>query len=260
MEFLKLENISHVYISEKGYQHVIKDISVTMKEGEFLSFLGPSGCGKTTLLSIISGLLPPTEGTITLKNEKITGQSNQIGYMLQQDYLFPWRTVLDNALLGLEIQGKLSEENKNYVTHLLLEVGLQKSDHLFPSELSGGMKQRAALVRTLATNPELLLLDEPFSALDQHTKLKLEMLVEKTLHALKKSAILVTHDISEAISMSDRILLFEGNGSSYKEFIVPENLRRASPIQARNHPAFQTLFAQIWKEFEEIETKSTKTI
>ncbi|WP_019391093.1 ABC transporter ATP-binding protein [Priestia filamentosa] len=254
MTFLDVQNISHTYFSKKQATSVLENISFTLEEGEFISLLGPSGCGKTTLLSIISGLLSPTEGSILIQDQKMKDRKDLIGYMLQQDYLFNWKTIKENVLLGPKIKKQTSAEWEEKATALLETVGLPNVESLYPSELSGGMRQRVSLVRTLITNPQLLLLDEPFSALDFQTKLKLEDLVGETLKNFNKTAVLVTHDIGEAIAMSDRIFLLSRNpGRLSKTFIVPQSLRRLSPLAARQHEEYNALFQRIWKEFERLE-------
>lgn len=258
MDFLRISNVHHTYFTKKSAVTALYDISLEVEEGEFVSFLGPSGCGKTTLLSIIAGLLQPTEGTIELEGKPVSAADNDIGYMLQQDYLFPWKTIEQNIQLGLKLNKRLNEETKKYTLNLLKKMGLHNVEHLYPKQLSGGMRQRAALVRTLSTEPKLLMLDEPFSALDYQTKLNLEDLVFETLKHFQKTAILVTHDIGEAIAMSDRIFLLSARpGKLYKTFLVPEELRRLPPFQARNnHEEFQELFQMIWKELKSLETEA----
>ena len=186
-------------------------MSLQVEEGEFISILGPSGCGKTTLLSIIAGLLDPIDGIVFLDGEPITTKTSSMGYMLRQDYLFPWKTIEENIMLGLHIRKIYDEQMKEHTLNLLKQVGLHGVEGQYPRELSGGMRQRVALVRTLATDPKILLLDEPFSALDYQTKLKLEELVFNLLNKYKKTSLLVTHDIEEAIAMSDRIYLLQAN-------------------------------------------------
>lgn len=254
MVFLQIKDVQHTYFTKRTATTALSNISLDVEEGEFISFLGPSGCGKTTLLSIIAGLLRPTEGVVTLEGKYINPKNNDIGYMLQQDYLFPWKTIEENILLGLKISNQLDEEKKLHTLKVLNSMGLKEVEKQYPKQLSGGMRQRVALVRTLATEPKLLMLDEPFSALDFQTKLHLEDLVSETLKSFHKTAILVTHDIGEAIAMSDRIVLFTARpGQIYKTFIVPEKLRRLPPFQARNHECHQHLFQIIWKELESLE-------
>jgi NitT/TauT family transport system ATP-binding protein len=254
MSFLKLEHIHHTYFTKTSATTALSDISLEVEEGEFISFLGPSGCGKTTLLSIIAGLFPATEGTILLENRSVNKSEKKIGYMLQQDYLFPWKTIEENILLGLKVSGIEEAAKKKYAFTLLEKMGLKGYDKQYPKQLSGGMRQRVALVRTLVTEPKLLMLDEPFSALDYQTKLRLEDLVSETLKTFGKTAILVTHDIGEAIAMSDRIFLFSARpGQIHKTFDVPKELRDLSPFQARNHENYTQLFQEIWKELESLE-------
>nr|WP_154319588.1 ABC transporter ATP-binding protein [Metabacillus idriensis] len=257
--FLQLNSISQTYFSKRSGTKALEDISLSVREGEFISFLGPSGCGKTTVLSIIAGLFPPTEGSVTLNGQLIKGPHPKIGYMLQQDYLFPWKTVKENVLLGLKLRDQLNEQHVSNTFSLLKEVGLEGTLDMYPSQLSGGMRQRVAFVRTLATNPKILLLDEPFSALDYQTKLRLEDLVSVTLTEHNKTAILVTHDISEAIAMSERIILFSKNpGRIFRTFKIPETLRKLPPFAARQHPDFSLMFQQIWEELEHIEQNDSE--
>src|SRR5699024_2487465 len=207
MSFLALENVSHHYFSKKNYTKALDNISFSIKQNEFIALLGPSGCGKSTILSIIAGIMKQTEGKVLVNQHPIQQSDVNIGYMLQQDYLFPWKTIMKNVLIGPKIQKQYSKVTEERAQSLLEEVGLVDVENEYPDSLSGGMRQRVALVRTLITDPEILLLDEPFSALDYLTKLKLEDLVSSLLQSYKKTSILVTHDIAEAISMSDRILL-----------------------------------------------------
>lgn len=254
MGFLKLEHIHHSYFSNTQAKEVLRNINLEIREGEFVSFIGPSGCGKTTLLSIIAGLFPSTNGNVYIDGEEISAQNQAlIGYMLQQDYLFPWKTIEENVTIGLKIMERSNKTHKVTANALLREVGLPHVGSNFPRELSGGMRQRVALARTLAVNPKILLLDEPFSALDYQSKLKLEDLVVETLKAYQKTAILVTHDIGEAIAMSERVFLFSANpGSLHRVFEIPEALRKLSPFDVRQHPAYSDVFQTIWKELESL--------
>lgn len=248
MSFLTLENVTHYYFSKTGYTKALDNISLSIDEGDFVSIIGPSGCGKSTILSIISRLMQHTEGTIKLNEEAINDSSLNIGYMLQQDYLFPWKTILNNVLLGPKINDSLDSETMDKAKELLAEVNLSHTKNDYPEELSGGMRQRIALVRTLITNPDILLFDEPFSALDYVTRLRLENLVAKLMKTYHKTAILVTHDIAEAISMSDKIFLMKANpGKIAKTFIVPQALRKEVPFYVRRHPAYQAVFDEIWE-------------
>ncbi|EDL65016.1 ABC transporter ATP-binding protein [Bacillus sp. SG-1] len=255
MELLEIEQIHHTYFTPNSATTALENISLTVQEGEFVSFLGPSGCGKTTLLSIIAGLFKPSAGTVKIEGNTLEKSRHKIGYMLQQDYLFPWKTIEENILLGLKTMDLLTSEKKNWALNLLDEIGLEGVSKQFPNQLSGGMRQRAALVRTLAVEPKLLLLDEPFSALDYQTKLKLEDLVFETLKTFNKTALLVTHDIGEAIAMSDRIVLLSAKpGRIHQIFDVPEELRKSKPFQSRNHEAYSDCFQLIWKELETLES------
>ncbi|MEH7250973.1 ABC transporter ATP-binding protein [Neobacillus niacini] len=256
MSFLRVNDVHHTYFTKSSATTALSDISLQVEEGDFVSFLGPSGCGKTTLLSIIAGLIKPTQGRISLENKPISGVKNQIGYMLQQDYLFPWKTIEENILIGLKLSKQLNDKTKLAAIDLLKQMGLSGIEKQLPKQLSGGMRQRAALVRTLATEPKLLMLDEPFSALDYQTKLKLEDLVSNTLDTFGKTAILVTHDIGEAIAMSDRVVLFSPSpGRIHKVFEMPSELKHLSPFNARNHEMFSTVFQTIWKELDSLEPR-----
>ena len=255
MSFLKVQAIHHTYFSKTSVTTALSEISLQVEEGEFVSFLGPSGCGKTTLLSIISSLLKPTTGSVLLEDKPISTTKSKIGYMLQQDYLFPWKTIEENILLGLKLSKRLNDKTKAATVSLLEQMGLSGVEKQLPKQLSGGMRQRVALVRTLATEPKLLMLDEPFSALDYQTKLKLEDLVSRTLKEFGKTAILVTHDIGEAIAMSDRVFLFSPRpGRIHKIFQIPEELRNLSPFETRSHEAYTNLFQTLWKELESLES------
>ncbi|MGP4078365.1 ABC transporter ATP-binding protein [Pseudalkalibacillus sp. R45] len=257
MAFLTIDQLTHAYFSTDSVTTALQDISLEVEEGEFVSFLGPSGCGKTTLLSLIAGLFQPVLGTITIRNEPVKQAHEQIGYMFQQDYLLPWKTIEQNILLGLKIQDNLNDMSKTMTFELLDHMNLGHTRNKYPHELSGGMRQRIALVRTLATNPKLLLLDEPFSALDYQTKLKLENLVFTTLKEHKKTALLVTHDIGEAIAMSDRVIVFSADPGRIKsEYIVPEHLAKMEPFDVRNHEDYKDIFQMIWEELNELEVEN----
>lgn len=248
---IELQDVSHVYVSDREASLVLSGMNLKVMPGEFISLVGPSGCGKTTLLSVMSGLLTPTKGTV-LRNGKPLGKGVPApGYMLQHDYLFPWRTILDNASIGLELGGRLNKQSKEKVADLLEGMGLEGTANLYPNQLSGGMRQRVALVRTLATDPDLLLLDEPFSALDYQTKLQLEDLIVDTLKERNKTAVLVTHDLSEAIAVSDRVVVLGAKpGTIRKTFDIPKGIRDTTPFYARDQEGFNELFHVLWKELE----------
>lgn len=248
---VELKEITHAYLGDREANLAIEDLNLTVGKGEFISLVGPSGCGKTTILSIIAGLMQPSRGEVLLSGRPVTGPSPEVGYMLQQDYLFPWRTIQDNVLLGLELTGRLTGSSRAQSLQLLADMGLEGKEKAYPAQLSGGMRQRVALVRTLATDPGLLLLDEPFSALDYQIKLQLEDLVSETLLRRGTTAILVTHDLSEAIAVSSRVILLQRNpGRVRKVFHVPESIRSTPPLYARDLPGFAELFHEIWKEME----------
>ena len=242
---VELKNISLKYQSPGAETEAIKDISLKIYKGEFISIVGPSGCGKSTLLSIISGLLQPSGGHIIKDSEMITG------YMLQKDHLFEWRTIEKNILLGLELNKTLSGDTRDYALSLMDSYGLKEFLQHYPSQLSGGMRQRAALIRTLAVRPELLLLDEPFSALDYQTRLFVSDDIISIIKKEKKTAILVTHDISEAVALSDRVLVLSRRPAKIKaEFKLDFKKECQNSIQARDMPEFKDFFNLIWKELD----------
>jgi len=255
MSFLSVGNVHHTYFSKEATTQALQDINLTINKGEFVSFIGPSGCGKTTLLSIIAGLFEPTSGSVKIEEQEVYGNTNlSIGYMLQQDYLFPWKTIEENITLGLKLLKNEKQSYAKVASNLLSDVGLPPVEKKYPRELSGGMRQRVALARTLAVDPKILLLDEPFSALDYQSKLKLEDLVWSKLKEYEKTAVLVTHDLGEAIAMSDRIFLFSARpGKIHQIFDVPEELRAITPFEARSHSSYSSLFQVIWKELESLE-------
>lgn len=255
MSFLTLDNVSHYYFSKDNYTKALENINFSVEPGEFVSLLGPSGCGKSTILSIIGRLIKQTEGTVQLDGKNLLNSPLAVGYMLQQDYLFPWKTILDNVLIGPTVTKSVTNNLIEKAKAMLEEVGLTDIYNDYPNELSGGMRQRVALVRTLLNDPPLLLLDEPFSALDFLTKLKLENLVSKLLKSYNKTAILVTHDIGEAISMSDRIILMTATGQIEKVFEVPNSIKNEVPFYVRRHPDYQPIFDKIWNYFNKYEDK-----
>ena len=246
---LTLDHLSYAYHTLEGETKALSDISLSVKPGEFVAIVGPSGCGKSTLLSLIAGLLKPEEGEILLNGKSLKESATNIGYMLQHDHLFEWRTIYHNILLGLEIQHTLTAAAKTHARELLKTYGLEKFADSRPSELSGGMRQRAALIRTLALKPELLLLDEPFSALDSQTRLSVSDDIGRILHQEKKTAILVTHDISEAISMADRVIILSPRPAIIRKIVpICFDLENRTPMASRNAPEFKSYFNLIWKE------------
>lgn len=246
---LELNHVSYAYHSLSGETQALSNISFHVDDGEFISIVGPSGCGKSTLLSLISGLIEPETGSIKLNGTNIHDSNTNIGYMLQKDHLFEWRTVYSNVLLGLEIQKKLTQENKDTVDHMLHTYGLNKFRDSRPSELSGGMRQRAALIRTLALEPDLLLLDEPFSALDYQTRLSVGDDIGSIIKKEKKTAILVTHDLSEAISLGDRVIILSKRPGTMKKIVpIHFDIPERTALKSRNAPEFKDYFNEIWKE------------
>ena len=213
-KILKINNLKKIYHTPKEEIIAVDNVSFDLEDGEFIAIVGPSGCGKSTILSILCGLEKKSCGKIEIENNK------KIGYMLQHDSLFDWRNILNNCLLGVEINKEINEENKNYVIKLLNNYGLGDFIYNYPSELSGGMRQRVALIRTLATKPDILLLDEPFSALDYQSRLAVSDNVYEIIKKEKKSAIMVTHDISEAISMADKIIVMSKRPSTIKSIYI----------------------------------------
>lgn len=247
---IELRNVALTYQSPNGEVEALKDISFDMEDGEFVSIVGPSGCGKSTLLSLIAGLEKPSGGTVLTDGETVTGPSQKIGFMPQRDQLFEWRSIWGNVTLGLEIRRQNTPERQAHVRELLNRYGLSGFADKSPAQLSGGMRQRCALIRTLATNPKILLLDEPFSALDYQTRLSVSADISQIIRQEHKTALLVTHDISEAISMSDRIVVLSGRPAVVKAIHDMGPLRRLSPMGRRNAPDFRTYFNLIWEELD----------
>lgn len=249
---LEVNDISFSYHTLEGETPALSHISFSLMPGEFLAIVGPSGCGKSTILNLLSGLLRPEHGNILMNGKPLSETKSQIGYMFQKDQLLEWRTIYKNVILGLEIKKDLKKEKLDFIEQLLYTYGLDKFKNAYPSQLSGGMRQRAALIRTLALKPDLLLLDEPFSALDSQTRLSVSDDIGKILKKEKKPAILVTHDVSEAISMADRILIFTKRPATIqREYIIQLSIPKRTPFLSRNAPEFKTYFNDIWKELTE---------
>ena len=244
-EVIKINNLKKIYYTLKEEITAVEDFTYTINEGDFIAIVGPSGCGKSTILSILSGLDNKTSGSIEIKNNK------KIGYMLQQDALFDWRTVLNNCLIGLEIKNIKTTENINYVKDLLETYGLKEFINSYPTSLSGGMRQRVALIRTLATKPEILLLDEPYSALDYQTRLVVSNDVYNILKKENKTTIMVTHDIGEAIALADKIIVLSKRPAVIKKIFNIKYEKDLSPIQRRQEPEFTTYYNLIWKEIDQ---------
>lgn len=247
MEYLSFKNVNFNYFTKEGEFEALRNLSFNIKKGEFVSIVGPSGCGKTTILSLIAGLLEPTSGEILLDGEKVKGAN--IGYMFQRDQLFEWRSIYKNILLGLEIKNKKKNSGDDeYIDSLLKKYGLFDFKNKHPSELSGGMRQRVALIRTLAVKPKLLLLDEPFSALDFQTRLDVCDDVKNIIKEEKQTAILVTHDISEAISMSDRVFILTKRPATLHKVEIMNFAKDLTPLKRRDDKNFASYFNNIWGE------------
>lgn len=246
---LEVKNIGKKYQNKEGEILALKNVNFRVKKGEFVSIIGPSGCGKSTLLSIIAGLEEKTTGEIYIEGEKVNGISSKIGYMLQRDCLQEWRNILSNTMFGLEVKGKKDNVNKEYVLELLKKYNLYEFKDKYPSELSGGMRQRVALIRTLAVKPKILLLDEAFSALDYQTRIMVTNDIYYILRKEKITAIIVTHDISEAISMSDRVLVLSKRPGTIKDIHkINFGIENRTPINCRESPKFSQYFNTLWKE------------
>ena len=246
---LEVRGVSYSYHSLEGETLALSDISFSVESGQFLSIVGPSVCGKSTLLSLLCGLLLPDQGEILLDGAPLSRDMSTVGYMLQKDHLLEWRTIYKNILLGLEIRREITEDKLADIDSMLRTYGLDKFRNARPSQLSGGMRQRAALIRTLALKPELLLLDEPFSALDYQTRLNVSDDIGTILQKERKPAILVTHDISEAISMADRVVILTKRPASVADIIsIKLDIEDRTPLSSRNAPNFKSYFNLIWKE------------
>jgi len=242
---LKVKNLSKNYLSNLGEVPAIKDISFELNKEDFIAIVGPSGCGKSTLLSILANLEKKTNGEISFKNENI-----KIAYMFQQDCLFDHLTILDNCMLGLKIQGKIKKEDKEYVLNLLNTYGLSEFINKYPKNLSGGMRQRVALIRTLAIKPDIILLDEPFSALDAQTRLIVSDDVYKIIKKEKKTAIMVTHNISEAITMANKVFVLSERPAIIKKEFNITLTDSSTPINNRKCKEFNYYYDNIWKELD----------
>ena len=242
---LKLKNLSKTYYTKQKETLAIKDFSYNVKEDTIIAIIGPSGCGKSTLLNMIGNLEEKTNGEIIFNNNK-----NKIGYMFQNDCLFPWLNILDNCLIGLKIKGELTEEKKEYVIKLLTNYGLKDFIYSYPNNLSGGMRQRVALIRTLATNPDILLLDEPFSALDFETRQIVSDDVYKIIKKEHKTAILITHNIEEAIAMANTVIVLTKRPAVIKKVFDINLTNSSTPINNRTCPEFNDYYKEIWQVFD----------
>ena len=247
---IDLQHVALTYQSPDGEVEALRDISFQMEEGEFVSIVGPSGCGKSTLLSLIAGLERPTAGSILVDGEAVRAPTSKAGFMPQQDQLFPWQTIWGNVTLGLAIRQGNTPEAQSRVRELLVRYGLTDFSEKLPGQLSGGMRQRCALIRTLAADPKILLLDESFSALDYQTRLSVSADICRIIRQERKTALLVTHDISEAISMSDRVVVLSRRPAVIRAIHDLAPLRGLSPMERRDSEAFRGFFNLIWKELD----------
>ena len=248
-KILEVKNVSKTYQNKEGEVLALENVNFKVRKGEFVSIIGPSGCGKSTLLSIIAGLESKTTGEIYIEGEKEENISEKVGYMLQRDCLLEWRNILNNTMFGLEIKGMKNKENKEYVENLLKKYNLHEFKDKYPSELSGGMRQRVALIRTLAVKPKILLLDEAFSALDYQTRIMVTNDIYNILRKENITTLIVTHDISEAISMSDRVLVLSKRPGTIKDIHkIDFEIENRTPINCRENPKFSQYFNTLWEE------------
>ncbi|MEG2786211.1 MAG: ABC transporter ATP-binding protein [Romboutsia sp.] len=248
-DILKVSDLCQTFYTKECELEVLKNINFSLNEGDIITLLGPSGSGKSTILNILTNLLHPTSGEVDIKGK--------IGYMFQRDHLLEWRNIMDNITIGLEIQRKLNDRSIKKIERLLKTYGLWEYRNMYPKELSGGMRQRVALIRTLSVSPDILLLDEPFSALDYQTRILVSDDIYKIIKNENKSAILVTHDISEAISMSDKVYILSKRPATIKN-IYNINLKtseKRTPLISRNAENFKDYFNILWKEIDSSETK-----
>lgn len=242
---LEFKNVSMNFCIDNDSLEVLDDISFSVEDGEIVALIGPSGSGKSTILNLISKLITPSNGTINVHGD--------IGYMFQKDHLFEWRTIYKNVILGLEIRKNLNQESLSKVDRMLELYGLSQFKNHYPRELSGGMRQRVALIRTLAISPSILLLDEPFAALDYQTKIKVSNDIYDIIKKEKKATIMVTHDISEAISMADRIIVLSNRPARIKAIHNINFNKDRTPISVRKDDRFSMYFNKIWKELNDEE-------
>jgi len=251
MNKIEIKHIFMNYHSMLCETEAIKDVSFTVNKGEFVSIVGPSGSGKSTLLNIIAGLIKPSKGEILVDGNNLENSTIKFGYMFQKDQLFEWLNVYENVLIGLRVQHRKTVENIKNIENMLKEYKLEEFKKHYPSELSGGMRQRVALIRTLALNPEILILDEPFSALDYQSRLRAGDEIFKIIKQENKTVIMVTHDISEAISMSERIIIFSKRPAAVKKDVyIDFEDDSLTPLKKRENPRFREYFDSVWGELE----------
>lgn len=248
-ELLELKELYKNYLTKKQVICALENINLKVYENDFITLVGPSGCGKSTILSIIGKLQKESSGEVKFKDKNI-----KVGYMFQEDALFPWLTVFDNCMLGLKIQKKDNKENKEYVRNLLKKYGLSNFEKSYPKELSGGMRQRVALIRTLAIKPDILLLDEPFSALDYQTRIAVSDDVYKIIKEEKKTAIMVTHDLEEAVSVANKVVVLSKRPARIKNVYEIEIDDKLLPSKRRKNEEFSQYYTKIWKDLDHYET------
>lgn len=249
MTKLALHDIKKSFATRAGATHVLDGLSFDIRDGDFVSIIGPSGCGKTTIFNIIAGLLAPDEGTLLYEGKAVDGLRGRVGYMLQKDLLLPWRTVLQNVVLGLEVRGMTERDARAKALDYLNSYGLAGFENAYPQALSGGMRQRVALIRTLIVDPDILLLDEPFSALDYQTRLYLEGVLLAAVETFKKTVVLVTHDIDEAVALSRQVVVLGHRPSKVKR-VYDIDIAERSPIGARSDPHFAEYFHALCDELD----------
>ena len=245
------QHIQKNYQSVNGEVCALQDICFDVPDGAFVSIVGPSGCGKSTLLAILAGLEAPSSGQVLLDGQPVSGIPEQVGFMPQKDQLFSWRTIWGNVVLGPEIRREKTPANLDMIRNLLQRYGLWEFRHKLPTQLSGGMRQRCALIRTLATQPEILLLDEPFSALDYQTRLSVSDDIHQIIRREGKTALLVTHDIAEAVSMSHRVVVLTARPGTVRSIHDLSELGDLTPMARRDHPSFHRFFHAVWKELDQ---------
>ena len=252
MSLLEIRNINMNYHKKDGVTEALKNINFTVEREEFISIIGPSGCGKSTLLNIISGLLTPSSGEVIYNDPEVKNNLDKMGYMFQRDFLFPWLTVKENVMLGLKLKKVYTKENIEFAHQLLKNYGLEKFQNHKPTELSGGMRQRVALIRTLVLKPEVLLLDEPFSALDYQSRLNVTDDVYEIIKREKKTAIMVTHDLGEAITMSNRVIILSSRPATIKKDVkIVFERDELKPFDKREEKEYNKYFKELWGELED---------
>lgn len=249
---IQIQGVSKSFVSATGEDiQVLAEVSMQIKKQEFFSIVGPSGCGKSTIFNIIAGLLKPTNGKVIVCGEEIDQTTGHVGYMMQKDLLLPWRSILDNVTLGLEVKGLSKKDRSDIAMDYLDRYGLASFAGAYPSTLSGGMRQRVALIRTLVTQPDIILLDEPFSALDYQTRLILEDEILSILKSEGKTGVLITHDIEEAIAISDRIAVMSKRPTTVKQvYDIGLASQYGSALKARSDQKFKQYFESIWSELD----------